>query len=266
MAIQSKIQWTEATWNPWHGCTKVSPGCKFCYMYRDKDRYGQDPTTVLRSKTKFKAPLSWNEPKLIFTCSWSDWFIEEADQWRDAAWKVIKDTPQHTYQILTKRPERIKGCLPDDWGSGYDNVWLGVSVENQKYAKRIWHLCHTPAKVRFISAEPLIGRIDLGLDAYLANEDGAVIFEKKLQELIHWVIIGGESGNETGKYGYRPCELGWIEAIIDQCKESNVPVFVKQLGTQLAKDMGLKDRHGGKIEEWPDWLQIREMPELIHQT
>ena len=111
MAIQSKIQWTNATWNPWHGCKKVSPGCKFCYMYRDKERYNQDPTTVLKSKTKFNAPLQWNEPKLIFTCSWSDWFIEEADQWRAEAWKIIKNTPHHTYQILTKRPERIKDHL-----------------------------------------------------------------------------------------------------------------------------------------------------------
>ena len=101
----TKIQWTEATWNPWHGCQKVSPGCKFCYMYRDKERYGQDATTVLRSKTKFKEPLKWKEPKVIFTCSWSDWFIEEADQWRDEAWETIRKTPQHTYQILTKSPK-----------------------------------------------------------------------------------------------------------------------------------------------------------------
>lgn len=261
MGEQSSIQWTENTWNPWHGCTKVSEGCKYCYMYRDKERYGQDPTTVMRSKSNFNAPLKWKEPTLIFTCSWSDWFIEDADEWRKEAWAIIKKTPQHTYQILTKRPERILQCLPDDWGEGYPNVWLGVSVENEKNVNRLWHLAHVPAKIRFVSAEPLLSHVYLGLDAAMQwNGTQSPDWNTRMKNLIHWVIIGGESGNETGKYKYRECHFSWIEFIIQQCKEASVPVFVKQLGTFLGKELGLKDHHGGDIDEWPEHLRIREFP------
>lgn len=261
MGEKSNIQWTENTWNPWHGCTKVSEGCKYCYMYRDKERYGQDPTTVLRSKSNFNAPLKWKEPTLISTCSWSDWFIEEADEWRPEAWEIINKTPQHTYQILTKRPERILQCLPEDWGEGYDNVWLGVSVENDNNVNRVWQLCHVPAKVRFVSAEPLLSHIYLGFDAAM-QWDGTNVpdWNSRVKNLIHWVIVGGESGNENGKYRYRECHMSWIEFILSQCKEAGVPVFVKQLGTFLSKEMKLKDGHGGDMNEWPEHLRIREFP------
>lgn len=257
MAFKSKIQWTEGTWNPWHGCKKVSPGCKFCYMYRDKERFNQDPTTVLRSKSAFTAPLKWDEPKLIFTCSWSDWFIKEADEWRDEAWDIIKRTPQHTYQILTKRPERIEECLPDDWGFGYDNVWLGVSVENESTKWRVNTLCDVEAKVRFISAEPLIGQIDFRSDE---------IITRNFDNQIDWVIIGGESGNDSGKYQYRECKLEWMNQIVKDCEIANVPVFVKQLGTYLSKSMGLKNRHGGDLDEFPESLKHRQMPNSYKKT
>lgn len=243
MGETSAIQWTQATWNPWHGCKKVSEGCKFCYMYRDKERYGQDPTSVLRSKTKFNDPLKWKEPKIIFTCSWSDWFIDEADEWRPEAWKIIKSTPHHTYQILTKRPERIADHLPPDWGFGYPNVWLGVSVENQERISRILVLSKIPAVIKFISAEPLLGPLDLPLD-----------------DKIDWIIVGGESGNDKGKYGYRSCNIEWIKEIIEQGRAATLPVFVKQLGTSLAYQQGLKDSHGGDWKEWPEWLRVRQMP------
>lgn len=133
MTKNSLIQWTKLTWNPWHGCKKVSPGCKFCYMYRDKARYNQNPVIVQRSRQEtFNSPLKWREPGFVFTCSWSDFFIDEADKWRQNAWDIIRRTPHLIYQILTKRPERIKQCLPPDWGDGWQNVWLGTSVENQK--------------------------------------------------------------------------------------------------------------------------------------
>lgn len=279
MGVESSIQWTEATWNPWHGCRKVSAGCKYCYMYRDKDRYGQDPTTVLRSKGNFNQPLKMQEPTLIFTCSWSDFFIEEADAWRDEAWAIIKATPQHTYQILTKRPERIWHCLPSDWGEGYSNVWLGTSVEDQEQAnKRIPHLLINDAVVHFISAEPLLRPVDLtkvevnGLELFgigLSPEElqdgpletvNVLEDESILPNMIDWVIIGGESGNHTGKWLYRACDLDWIASLISQCLENGTAAFVKQLGTQLAKDLHLSDRHGGNIEEWPQHLQVREMP------
>ena len=256
MAQQSKIQWTDATWNPWHGCRKVSAGCKFCYMFRDKERYGLDPTQIIKSKSNFNAPLKWKEPRLIFTCSWSDWFIEEADELRPEAWEIIKRTPQHTYQMLTKRPERIWHCLPPDWGDGYENVWLGVSAEDQKHFDlRVPILAAIPATVRFVSAEPLIGPIDF-----------SSIGSKG--EAIDWLIIGGESGNETGKYRYRPCRESWIFDLIDSSSGYHgCRVFVKQLGTYRAKKSGYKDRHGGDISEWPDYLQVREMPILFeHKT
>lgn len=122
MSKSSFIEWTQATWNPWHGCIKVSEGCRYCYMYRDKTRYGQNPKIISKSKTTFDDPLKWAEPQLIFTCSWSDWFIDAADDWRDEAWEIIRKSPHHTFQILTKRPERIADHLPSDWGAGWDNV------------------------------------------------------------------------------------------------------------------------------------------------
>lgn len=249
MADNSKIQWTDATWNPWHGCKKVSPGCKYCYMYRDKEMHKQDPTVVVRGKTTFNAPLKWKDPRIIFTCSWSDWFIDEADLWRPEAWRIIKATPWHTYQILTKRAltsQYIKDRLPDDWGEGYPNVWLGVSVESQEEVDRISVLEEIPAKVKFISFEPLIGPIT-----------------KNFVGEVDWIIIGGESGNETGKYRYRPCELKWIEAIIDHYRDPELggaAIFVKQLGTYLAKIHEFDDRHGGDMEEWPEHIRIREFP------
>lgn len=239
----SKIQWTEATWNPWHGCQKVSPGCKFCYMYRDKERYGQDATTVLRSKTMFKQPLKWKESKIIFTCSWSDWFIEEADQWRAEAWEIIRKTPQHTYQILTKRSERIKDNLPDFFNELH-NVWIGVSVESQQQVSRITYLNDLPC-ITFASFEPLIGEIEWDQN----------------MNLLDWCIIGGESGNDFGKHRYRPMELTWMEKLIDASIKNNVKCFVKQLGTYQAKSLNLKDKHGGDINEWDLHLQIREYPE-----
>lgn len=267
MAENSQIQWTGHTWNPWHGCRKVSPGCKFCYMFRDKERYGQDPTTVLRSKTKFHDPLKWKDPARVFTCSWSDWFIEDADEWRDEAWQIVKNTPHLTYQILTKRPERILDHLPSDWGDGYENVWLGVSVENQEAANtRIGHLLSAPALVRFLSVEPLISGVSFRWGEWFPyykpgwRERGEVQNHLDSLRVIDWVIVGGESGNENGYYKYRPAELQWYSDIIRECREAGVPVFIKQLGTHLAKQMGLKDSHGGDINEWPNDLRVREFP------
>lgn len=257
MSEQTKIQWTDATVNFWTGCKKVSAGCKYCYMYRDKERYGKDPSEVVlvSDKTIFSILKKLTAPSRIFTCSWSDFFIEEADQWRDKAWQIIKDYPQHQWQILTKRPERINECLPADWGNGYENVWLGVTVENQVSAnERIWQLIDTPAKVKFVSAEPLLEEVDLWMDKCLTGNF--------LEDKIDWVIVGGESGNDTGKYLYRPCKLEWIESIVNQCIQNKVPVFVKQMGTHLTKELKMSDRHGGNIDEFPQHLRIRQFPVL----
>lgn len=249
MAQNSAIQWTDNTVNFWTGCTKVSSGCKYCYMYRGKERYGKDPSVVMRTKSStFNAALKWKEPKKIFTCSWSDFFIKDADLLRADAWDIIKRTPHHTWQILTKRPERIAQCLPADWGEGYKNVWLGVSVEEQSYLHRVDTLLSVPAKTRFISAEPLIGPVNF-------NQ-----YKLGILKDIDWVIVGGESGNDNGQYRYRPCSQVWIEDIVNECQVANVAVFVKQVGTHLAKANGYKDRHGGDISEWTSTIQVRQFP------
>lgn len=234
MSTTTGIEWTEATWNPWYGCDKVSPGCAHCYMFREQRQYGRDPEVVTRSKTKFREPLSWKEPRVIFTCSWSDWFHEAADAWRDEAWDIIHRTPEHTYQVLTKRAERIADHLPADWGRGYPNVWLGVSVENQKFTSRISILKATPARMRFLSIEPLLGPVNFGEHNYLLDH-------------IHWVIVGGESGPDA-----RPMDLKWARDIRDDCADQGVPFFLKQLG-------GWPDKRGGE-KALLDGVRHVEMP------
>ena len=243
MSKISKIQWTDGSWNPWHGCKQVSPGCKYCYMFRDKNQYGQVPTVVNRSKTRFDAPFKWDEPKLIFTCSWSDWFIEDADEWRDEAWEVIRDTPQHTYQILTKRPERIRENLPEWFDEISDRVLLGVSIEGPGQVDRLDYLRGLPCK-NFASFEPLIAKVQ---------------WDERMCDL-DWVIIGGESGNDNGQWIYRPMALDWMEHLLKNSKGNHVPCFIKQLGTHQSKQLKLHDRHGGKMEEWPNHLKVREFP------
>ncbi len=252
MAENSKIQWTDHSVNFWTGCKKVSDGCKYCYMYRDKERYGADPSDVIRvSQQTINKILKVALPgQKIFTCSWSDFFIEEADGWRQWAWAIIRSRPDLVWQILTKRPERITQCLPPDWGEGYNNVWIGVSAENEKEAqKRIPILATIKCKVSFLSIEPFIENFDLrAICAECGFHPG-------------WVIIGGESGNDTGKYLHRPCALKWIEDMVRDCRMMWIPVFVKQMGTYIAKQMGM-GRHGGNISEFPEHLKIREFPVL----
>jgi len=257
MAENSKIQWTENTWNPWQGCRKVSPGCKYCYMYRDREKFGQDPTIVKRSNpATFNKPLTRKKPAMVFTCSWSDWFIQEADEWRPEAWDIIRRTPHLTYQILTKRPERIADNLPPDWGAGYPNVWLSVSAEDQDtFNLRVPILTEILAAVQFLSLEPLLSKINF--DHFFANGYLPDPLNK-----INWVIVGGESGNNFGKWVYRPCKIDWIESIVYDCKDLKIPVFVKQLGTDLARRYRLSDRHGGNIEEFPLPIRVRQFPNI----
>jgi protein gp37 len=210
------IAWAESTWNPWRGCTKVSAGCERCYMFREQIRYGRNPEIVTRSKTTFDAPLRWEEPRRIFTCSWSDWFHPAADEWRPAAWDVIRRTPQHTYLILTKRPELASPRLPPDWGSGWANVWLGVSGETWNLAaRRGAALSAIPAQLRFLSAEPWLSRD--GEDFDLAA--------RTILQPFDWVILGGESG-----HGCRPLSLSSARAVRDAAKGAGAAFFLKQLG------------------------------------
>jgi protein gp37 len=220
------ISWTDATWNPWIGCKHVSPGCDNCYMFFDMRRYGKDPELVSRTTpATFNAPLKWARKNpdghRVFTCSWSDFFIAGADQWRSEAWEIIRRTPQLTYQILTKRPVLIRRRLPADWGSGWPNCWLGVTVESRKYLGRLDILRQTPAAMRFASFEPVLEDLsDINLTG------------------IHWAIIGGESGP-----GMRPCPADWIIHLVERCAAAGVACFVKQGSAfRPGQQGGLPDR------------------------
>ncbi len=218
MGIDTSIGWTDHTWNPWRGCRKVSAGCQNCYMFRDQIRYGKDPQAIVRAAPKtFDAPIGWDrwnrqlpvpETDLVFTCSWSDFFIEDADAWRPDAWDIIRSTPNLIYQILTKRIDNVPARLPDDWP--LPNVWLGVTAENQQAADmRIPALLRIQAAKRFISAEPLLTPI---------------YFRDQLSG-IDWVVAGGESGPKARQMA-RP----WLINVLDQCDRWNVPFFFKQWG------------------------------------
>lgn len=260
MGDTTKIGWTNApglapgkTWNPWQGCTMVSQECRFCYMFRDKIRYGQNPRRVVQSKPPtFNAPLKWKEPCLCFTCSWSDFFHADADPWRDAAWNIIRSTPHVTYLILTKRPHLIadrlpghsshegRSRLPADWYGGYPNVWLGISAGDDHWLReRLADLQRVPAVRKFASLEPLLGPI--------------VIPERSG---LDWVIVGGESGPE-----HRPMDPEWVRSIRDQCTQRSnktwfprpIPFFFKQWGG-LHHDSGGRELDG---REWSEWPPIR---------
>lgn len=238
MAENSKIEWTDATWNPWQGCTKVSPACTNCYMFTDMKRYGKDGAVVHRSaRPTFSLPLRrkrGGEYKIasgskVFTCSWSDWFHEKADEWRDEAWAIIRQRPDLTFQIVTKRTERIAQCLPADWCNGYENVWLIATVENQEWAdRRIPELLSVPAVVRGLSIEPLLGPLDLRPALWL--EDDYFRFRGAARpdwqdRHIHWVIVGGESGPKA-----RALPPQWVRTLRDQCRAASVSFFFKQWG------------------------------------
>lgn len=302
---RSAISWTGTTWNPWQGCIKVSAGCKFCYMYRDKKRYGQDPSIVVRSAPPtFRKPLKWQrevdsgkrsgQDRLVFTCSWSDWFIEQADDWRPDAWDIIRATPGLTYQILTKRPERIVDHLPPFWDEIAARCWLGTSVEDQAAADaRVPVLLKVPAPICFLSCEPLLGPINLQrircpgagfLDSFDGrghdgSPTGGQFFKDDSSDgMIDWVIAGGESGGHEA----RPCNIAWIRSIVEQCAAARVPCWVKQLGTHPFTDHRetdpakvfpvkgnwtdgnfspiLSDGKGADPKEWPADLRVQQFP------
>lgn len=259
MGKSTGIQWTDATWNVAVGCTKVDQDCKYCYMFRESmngTRY--DAKEVRKTKTVFDLPLKLKEPSKIFTSSLTDFFHPAIDGYRGEAWDIIHKCPQHIFQILTKRPERILFNLPEYWDEIRDRVWLGTSIGSQEGICRLADLVlPIDSGVKFLSLEPLHGEIDLRL---LESVD----FGHSFGHLIDWVIIGGESGNDNGKYKYRPCKVEWMESLVDQCAEFNIPVFVKQMGTYLSKQLGMSDRYGSNIEEFPETLRIRKFPHYLN--
>ena len=259
MGEQTGIEWTDHTHNIAWGCAKVSPGCANCYADTLSHRYGYDVWGEGKPRRTFGAkhwnePLRWDraaeaagERRRVFTSSMADVFEDHPtiDLQRQRLWDLIKATPNLDWQVLTKRAERIAANLPPDWGDGYPNVWLGVSVESQRFDWRAVMLCQVPAVVRFISAEPLLGPLDLTACNPVLDPAKRRRIAHRVNVLagmppdatsarVHWVIPGGESGP-----GCRPMDPRWAASLVEQCKRHDVAVFVKQLG-------GHPDKRGGE--------------------
>jgi len=313
----SKIEWTDYTFNPWMGCTKVSPGCANCYAEALIDRrygkakWGKGQPRVRTSAANWKLPLKWNrwtadiedDPDVqyfkstgvltttrprVFCASLADWLDDEVPiEWLGDLLSLIYSTPNLDWLLLTKRPgnfhERLRNCVPHDavtfgmrhdWLHGYApaNVWLGSSVEDQKRAdERIPELLKIPARVRFLSVEPMLGPIDFTTGGYLRGP------AMQICPTVNWVIFGGESGA-----GARPCNIEWIRDGVRQCRAAGVAPFVKQLGSvpcyvpktiqsgrhvEITKIDGvsvelpilkLNAKKGGDVAEWPEDLRVRE--------
>ena len=224
MADKSAIEWTEATWNPVTGCSKVSPGCANCYAEALSLRFGwsRAPWTPANAEANVRLhadrldqPRRWRRPRMIFVNSMSDLFHELVPvDFIERVFIVMAAADRHVFQILTKRHERMLELSDElEWP---ENVWMGVSVENQDYTYRVDYLRKVPAAVRFLSCEPLIGALQLDLKG------------------IHWVIVGGESGR-----GHRPIEAAWVRSIRAQCRAAGVAFFFKQWG-------GINPKAGGR--------------------
>jgi protein gp37 len=289
--MATSIHWTNETWNPLVGCSKISVGCARCYaaeaaksarlqqfaqyqMVKDWDG------TIAFVENQLLKPLSWKSPKKVFVCSMSDIFHAHVkDEWLDKIFAVMAFARQHTFQVLTKRPERMRQYLSDPATverieeAGYSfthnmdcintwplpNVWLGTSIENQEVVdQRIPYLLQTPAVVQFLSCEPLLESVDI------SNYISQSVLDTLICPSVDWVIIGGESGSKS-----RPCHSRWIESLVTQCQQQSVAVFVKQLGQNVFIDNALlgvsykaklKDRKGGDMAEWPESLRVRHFP------
>lgn len=239
MATRSSIEWTESTWNPLTGCTKISPGCKHCYAERMALRLQAMGQPNYRNGFKLtlhphalEMPLHWKKPQIIFVNSMSDLFHKDVpEEFIQQIFEVMRRASWHTFQVLTKRSDRLANLSPKiDWSA---NVWMGVSVENEKYKFRINDLRKTGARVKFLSLEPLLGP--------LPNLD--------LQG-INWVIVGGESGP-----GARPLEEAWVIDIRDQCRKMRVPFFFKQWG-------GFNKKQNGRLLQGRIWDQMPKLSRI----
>jgi protein gp37 len=241
MADRSAIEWTEATWNPVTGCSKVSPGCAHCYAETISRRFGHSmkPWTpehaaenVVLHSVRLEQPLKWRRPRMIFVNSMSDLFHEQVpSRFVADVFDVMRRASQHTFQVLTKRPERALEFVERiycgrcaDWPKPLPNVWLGVSIENGRFTWRADVLREIPAAVRFISAEPLLGSLyPMGVTNRAPLDLPG----------IDWLIVGGESG-----VGARPMRLEWARELRDACQAAGVPFFFKQWGGRTSKAGG----------------------------
>lgn len=243
MSAYSRIEWTDATWNPVRGCTKVSPGCKFCYAEVFAERWrgirghpyeqGFDLRLV---PEKLDEPLRWKEPRRVFVNSMSDLFHENVPvDFVQRVFDVMGRARHHIFQVLTKRAGRLRELAPFlPW---HENVWMGVSVESEEYAERAHQLRIVPARIRFLSVEPLLGPIPR---LPLAGID--------------WVIVGGESGLRA-----RPLQVEWVREIRDQCVSNGIPFFFKQLGGRRSKRGGDEAILDGRL-----WREFPSSEEVAH--
>jgi len=239
MSSTSSIEWTDATWNPVTGCTRVSPGCANCYAERIAERFRGTPAfpngfDVTLHANRVLLPLSWRRPRRIFVNSMSDLFHEQVPlKFVRSVFDTMARAHWHEFQILTKRSERLKQLAPKlEWPK---NVWTGVSVENQRWTCRIDDLRSVPAAVRFLSVEPLLGPLQLDLQG------------------IDWVIVGGESGP-----GARPMRLDWAVSVRDQCLAAGVPFFFKQWGSHDAAGTRMSKKAAGRALDGRTWDGLPE--------
>jgi protein gp37 len=256
MGATTEISWTHSTFNPWHGCQRVSPGCEHCYAETFSKRIGlkiwgpQAPRRFF-GDSHWAEPLKWNaaaekagERRRVFCASMADVLEDrrDLDGWRKKLWELILATQWLDWLLLTKRPENLSRLYP--WYSfALPSVWLGVTGENQEQLDARWeHLRQADAVVRFVSHEPALGPIRLPTNAGL-----------------HWVITGGESGA-----GARPYRLEWARSLIAEGERAGVAIFVKQLGAHPVSNGELKlfDRKGSNWAEWPEDLRVRQFPEV----
>jgi protein gp37 len=287
----SKIEWTGATWNCVTGCTKISDGCTHCYAETFAERWRGIPghhfengfDVTLRPE-RLDQPLRWTRPRRIFVNSMSDLFHDAVpDAFIAEMFSVMARAHWHTFQVLTKRHGRMRSLLSRPsfrdnlahlapWP--LPNVHLGVSVEDQHWADiRVPALLGTPAAVRFLSCEPLLGPVDLHGEPWLGCDEAGpalthrgvstqtdygtgIEYDCEHEAGIDWLIIGGESGP-----GARPMEIDWARLIVRQCSEWSVPVFVKQLGSVLGRELGAGPK-GGDWDRWPEDLRIRQFPRV----
>ncbi|MBD0380474.1 DUF5131 family protein [Paenibacillus sedimenti] len=232
---ETKIEWTDMTWNPTTGCSKVSAGCKNCYAERMAKRLQAmgNPRYVNGFEPQehpeaLDLPFTWKRPKKVFVNSMSDLFHEAmSEQFIEKVFDVMNKTPMHTYQILTKRPERAARLANQFIWT--DNIWLGTSVEDSRVINRIDVLRQVPSRVRFLSCEPLIGPLE----------------NVNLQD-IHWVIAGGESGP-----GARPIDASWVRLLLNQCQVAEIPFFFKQWG-------GVMKHRNGRLLDGREWNEFPE--------
>ena len=213
-----------AGWNPWHGCRRISPGCANCYVYRIDARHGRDASRVVKT-ADFDLPVrrdrsgEWKIPDgtLVWTCFSSDFLLKEADAWRPEAWEMMRARPGLRFMFITKRIDRLEACLPDGWGDGWENVWMGCTCEDQRMADfRLPFFRAAPIARRTIACEPLLGPVDLS---------------RHLGKWCAGVIAGGESGP-----GARLCRYDWVLGLRRQCLEAGVPFRFKQTGANFEKD------------------------------